>query len=314
MGRSSRSPSSARPSVGRACDDRRRSCHARAAAAARDHEDGVLRRCQLTLLDLEDHLLDVLGRFDLVEFAEASDRPLVRANDIVLVEGSVSTAGAGRGIVRIRRETPMLVTIGACATRADPGPPQLGGPRRVPGRGLPAARVRGVAATAKPTPTTSRSTRSSWVPDRPGAAARAADGPGRRPTPSTSDEAVCLECKRRGIVCVLVTGVGPASARNAHGLRRPVPGLRTRLLRLLRAEAEGERHQPRALVRAGWAARRRHRPPVRGFTAYAKPFREVIDALGGPPVAAKPGGNLMHGTGLDHRPALRGRRPDPRRG
>ena len=121
---------------------------------------------------------------------------------------------------------------------------------------------------------------------------------GRRP--QLPDEAVCLECKRRGIVCVLVTGVGPVPrAGDPHRLRRPVPGLRARLLRLLRAAREGERRR----ASRSWFGRdgRSDADTARlfaGFTAYAKPFRDVIDAPAvGPPVATKPGGGrLMHGT------------------
>ena len=72
--------------------------------------------CQLTILDLEDHLLDLLERFDLVEFAEASSYRSSGPFDVVLVEGSVSTPEQAEEILRIRRETPLLVTIGACAS------------------------------------------------------------------------------------------------------------------------------------------------------------------------------------------------------
>ncbi len=44
--------------------------------------------CQLTLLDLEDQLLDLVTTFDLVEFAEASSHRSSGPYDLVLVEGS----------------------------------------------------------------------------------------------------------------------------------------------------------------------------------------------------------------------------------
>ena len=47
--------------------------------------------CQLTLLDLEDELLAIGARFDLVEFPEASSRRSDGPYDLLLVEGSVST-------------------------------------------------------------------------------------------------------------------------------------------------------------------------------------------------------------------------------
>jgi coenzyme F420-reducing hydrogenase gamma subunit len=72
--------------------------------------------CQLTLLDLEDQLLPILGRFDLIEFPEASSLRSHGPYDILLVEGSVSTAEQAAEVVDLRSRTRMLVTIGACAT------------------------------------------------------------------------------------------------------------------------------------------------------------------------------------------------------
>ena len=47
--------------------------------------------CQLTLLDLEDELIAIGQRFDLVEFPEATSRRSMGPYDVLLVEGSVST-------------------------------------------------------------------------------------------------------------------------------------------------------------------------------------------------------------------------------
>jgi len=72
--------------------------------------------CQLTLLDLEDELLAIGQRFDLVEFPEASSRRSSGPYDVLLVEGSISTPGQLEQIVELRARTKLLVTIGACAT------------------------------------------------------------------------------------------------------------------------------------------------------------------------------------------------------
>ncbi len=72
--------------------------------------------CQLTLLDLEDELLEIAARFDIVEFAEATSNRSRGPYDVLLVEGSISTPEQADEIVRLRRETTLLVTIGACAT------------------------------------------------------------------------------------------------------------------------------------------------------------------------------------------------------
>src|ERR1035437_10893348 len=47
--------------------------------------------CQLTLLDLEDELLAIAARVDLVEFAEATSHRSAGPFDVLFVEGSIST-------------------------------------------------------------------------------------------------------------------------------------------------------------------------------------------------------------------------------
>jgi coenzyme F420-reducing hydrogenase gamma subunit len=72
--------------------------------------------CQLTLLDLEDELLPITERFEIVEFAEATSRRSTGPYDVLLVEGSISTPEQAEEIVELRSRTRLLVTIGACAT------------------------------------------------------------------------------------------------------------------------------------------------------------------------------------------------------
>lgn len=72
--------------------------------------------CQLTLLDCEDELLAVAGLVDIASFPEASSRMEPGPWDIVLVEGSITTPGDAAGIQEIRRQARILVSIGACAT------------------------------------------------------------------------------------------------------------------------------------------------------------------------------------------------------
>ncbi len=72
--------------------------------------------CQLTLLDLEAHLLTIAEQVEIAYFLEAS-RAVVRGPyDISLVEGSISTPHEEALIQRIRRQSRFLVAIGACAT------------------------------------------------------------------------------------------------------------------------------------------------------------------------------------------------------
>ena len=72
--------------------------------------------CQLTLLDCEDELLDIVGLIDIAYFPEATRREVGGPYDLSLVEGSVTTAHDARRIKEIRAQSTTLVSIGACAT------------------------------------------------------------------------------------------------------------------------------------------------------------------------------------------------------
>ena len=260
------------------------------AAAPRRPRIGVVKfascdGCQLTLLDLEDELLAIAERVDVVEFAEATSRRSAGPYDVLFVEGSISTEEQAEEIVRLRAVTHHLVTIGACATAG----------------GIQAIRnwfdQQEVHATVYPDPTFVESLATS----RPVADFVAVDGElrgcpispgqlreflialmtGRRA--QIPDEAVCLECKRRGTVCVAVargipclgpvtrTGCGalcPAYGRGCYGCFGPKESANTASL-------------------ARWLSNERSAPEVArlfaGFTAWSVPFRSAIDAGGGPP-------------------------------
>lgn len=72
--------------------------------------------CQLSLLNLEDALLRLAERVEIAHFLELSSRVLPGPWDVSLVEGSVTTEHDVARIQRIREESRVLVTIGACAT------------------------------------------------------------------------------------------------------------------------------------------------------------------------------------------------------
>ncbi|RMG35763.1 MAG: oxidoreductase [Planctomycetota bacterium] len=72
--------------------------------------------CQLSLLDCEDELLAVAEAVDIVYFLEATSRVESGPYDVGLVEGSICTPEDAERIRQVRRECRYLVTIGACAT------------------------------------------------------------------------------------------------------------------------------------------------------------------------------------------------------
>ncbi|HZS88071.1 MAG TPA: oxidoreductase [Chloroflexota bacterium] len=72
--------------------------------------------CQLSLLDCEDDLLAVAGQVQIANFAEASRAVVKGPYDLSLVEGSITTVHDAERIQEVRRASRFLVTIGACAT------------------------------------------------------------------------------------------------------------------------------------------------------------------------------------------------------
>lgn len=72
--------------------------------------------CQLTLLDCEDELLAVARELDIAYFPEATRGEVKGRYDLSLVEGSITTAHDAERIRDVRRRSRQLVTIGACAT------------------------------------------------------------------------------------------------------------------------------------------------------------------------------------------------------
>lgn len=72
--------------------------------------------CQLSLLDCEDDLLTVANEIEIANFPEATRAVIKGPYDLSLVEGSITTPHDAVRIVKIRRQSKYLVTIGACAT------------------------------------------------------------------------------------------------------------------------------------------------------------------------------------------------------
>jgi len=72
--------------------------------------------CQLSLLDCEDELLALAGEIEIAYFLEASSATARGPYDLSLVEGSVTTPEDAERIQKVRRASKRLVTIGACAT------------------------------------------------------------------------------------------------------------------------------------------------------------------------------------------------------
>ena len=72
--------------------------------------------CQLSLLGCEDELPAVLGAVEIAYFPEFSRAEIKGPYDISLVEGSITTPHHIECIKKIRKQSKLLISIGACAT------------------------------------------------------------------------------------------------------------------------------------------------------------------------------------------------------
>ncbi len=174
--------------------------------------------CQLSLLDCEDELLAVAGEVEIAQFLEASSATVNGPYDLSLVEGSVTTEHDAARIRQIRRDSKKLVTIGACAT--------AGGIQALKNFADVDEYISAVYASPEFISTLATSTAiSAHVPvdfelhgcpidKRQLLEVITAYLHGRRPNiPTTS---VCIECKRRGTVCVVVAHGTPCLGPVTH--------------------------------------------------------------------------------------------------
>jgi sulfhydrogenase subunit delta len=238
--------------------------------------------CQLSLLSLEDELLAIADRVEVVHFLEATSRIEPGPYDIALVEGSITTASDQDKIQQVRQQSRFLITLGACATS--------GGIQALKNwsqsdayRGMVYARPQYIETLAT----------STAIADHVHVDFELRGCPINRyqllevlqsmlagHTPRTPNHSVCLDCKRRGNVCVMVVadqpclgpvtqaGCGaicPAYDRACYGCFGPAtqPNLIS-----LTNQFRHAGQTPEQVVQA-----------LRGFNAYAEDFRQESDRI-----------------------------------
>ena len=162
--------------------------------------------CQLSLLDCEDELLAIAEHVEIAHFLEASRATEKGPYDLTLVEGSITTPEDAERIQKVRKMSRTLVTIGACAT--------AGGIQGLRNFAKASDFISQVYATPEYVTTLETSTpiahhvrvdlelRGCPISKAQLLELLSAFLNGRRPNLPT--HSVCLECKRRGAVCVLV--------------------------------------------------------------------------------------------------------------
>jgi sulfhydrogenase subunit delta len=167
--------------------------------------------CQLTLLDLEDDLLTVTSAIEVANFAEASREMSPGRYDLALVEGSITTEHDRGRILQIRQGSDFLVTIGACAT--------AGGIQALRNFADVSDFVDIVYATPEYIDTLATSTAISdhvpvdfelrGCPIDKGQLLEVIAAFLHRRRPGIPTYSVCMECKRRGVSCVMVADGTP---------------------------------------------------------------------------------------------------------
>jgi len=238
--------------------------------------------CQLNLLNCEDELLAVAQSVDIANFLEASRAVKPGPYDVSLVEGSVTTSHDAQRIQHIRQISKLLITIGACAIAG----------------GIQALRnfkdVNKFISIVYPTPayisTLAQSTPISahvkvdfelrGCPINQYQLLEVISALLNKRKANIPKYSVCIECKRRGTICVMVSqglpclgpvtqaGCGaicPAYARGCYGCFGPM-------------------ESPNTTSLSQWFKQEQHitAPEIvrffRGFNAYAEAFRKESEA------------------------------------
>ncbi len=233
--------------------------------------------CQLSLLDCEDELLAVADRLEIANFPEASRAVLKGPYDLSLVEGSITTPHDAERIHQVRRASRYLVTIGACAT--------AGGIQALRNFGNVKEFLSIVYAQPEYIETLNKSTpiadhvfvdfelRGCPINKQQLLEVISAFLHGRKP--NTPPHSVCIECKLRGTVCVMVAHgtpcLGPVTQAGCGAI---CPSYHRGCYGCF-----GPKETPNTASLSQWWSRLGvSRPDLtrvfRSFNAYAEPFRK----------------------------------------
>lgn len=174
--------------------------------------------CQLTMLDLENEFLALTGAIDLTYFLEARSMTSDGPWDLSIVEGSVTTAEDAARIRRVRERSRRLIVLGACAT--------AGGVQALRNFADVEDFMAAVYASPEYISTLETSTPISahvhvdfelnGCPIDKGQLLEVISAYVNERRPQIASHSVCIECKRRGNVCVMVAHGTPCLGPVTH--------------------------------------------------------------------------------------------------
>jgi coenzyme F420-reducing hydrogenase gamma subunit len=174
--------------------------------------------CQLSLLDCEDELLGLAERLDIAYFLEASRATVEGPYDVSLVEGSITTRHDAERIREIRRQSRALVTIGACANAG--GIQALRNFADVEAfTSIVYAEPEYISTLATSTPISAHvpvDFELNGCPIDKRQLLEVINAHLNRRRPRVRAHSVCVECKRRGTVCVMVAHGTPCLGPVTH--------------------------------------------------------------------------------------------------
>ncbi|MBI2954450.1 MAG: oxidoreductase [Chloroflexi bacterium] len=173
--------------------------------------------CQLTVLDCEEEFLDLLGSFEIALFHEARREFEPGPYDVSLVEGSIGTPAEAERIKMVREQTKFLIPFGVCATWG--GIQALrnwSDAERMKSQVYPHPQYVSMLPTS--TPVWAHVKIDYQLQGCPPNRGQLIDILGQilqGKQPRLATNSVCLECKRKGNICVLVaqnmTCLGPVT-------------------------------------------------------------------------------------------------------
>jgi coenzyme F420-reducing hydrogenase gamma subunit len=237
--------------------------------------------CQLSLLDCEDELLAVAEKIEIAYFPEATRAIIKGPYDISLVEGSITTGHDAERIHKIRKSSRLVVTIGACATAG--GIQALRNFKNVEDF-IPMvyASPQYIETLGKSTPISDHihvdfELRGCPINKYQLVELICAYLAGRKPNISACS--VCMECKVKGNVCVMVAGDVPCLGPVTHaGCGALCPSYNRGCY-----GCYGPKENPNTASIADWFGKRGLKGNdivrlFRGFNAYSEEFRRESEA------------------------------------